>query len=372
MKYKGKTPIEYGEEVANKIMTDSPRYAEANPNPYSFTYIRGVVLTGMEKIYEASGNKKYSDYIRQWLDDTCDESGRPIEEDSFWISLDSLDFRQAGRLMTRLYKETGNEKYLNGLKFLCESLDGFPKNSHGGFWHMKSHPNQMWLDGLYMVAPLLCGYAEVSGKTEYYDLAVSQAKLMYENMRDKNDGLLFHGWDDTKSQPWADKKSGLSPEKWGRAMGWFAAAVSEMYLALPSGYSQRDCIKAILTQTCNSLLNVRGKNGCWCEVIDKPYAGSNWAEESATALCTYALLNAARAGLGRKYAEEAEISFKAVIDNFYMSGDSGAEICGVCCGTCIDDGTYEHYINRSRVKNDHHGTGTFMMMCGAMEQLSKS
>ena len=40
----------------------------------------------------------------------------------------------------------------------------------------------------------------------------------------------------------------------------------------------------------------------------------------------------------------------------------------ICIGTCIDEGTYEHYINRAVVKNDLHGMGAFILMCTEMEQ----
>ena len=43
----------------------------------------------------------------------------------------------------------------------------------------------------------------------------------------------------------------------------------------------------------------------------------------------------------------------------------------ICIGTCIDEGTYEHYIGRERLKNDLHGAGAFIMMCAEMQRLTE-
>ena len=89
---------------------------------------------------------------------------------------------------------------------------------------MQSEPNQMWLYGLYMAGPICAQYASVPGKREIGELALRQAVLMYEHMSDPKDGLVFHGWDDSKAAEWADEITGLSKEKWGRALGWFTVA----------------------------------------------------------------------------------------------------------------------------------------------------
>ena len=51
-----------------------------------------------------------------------------------------------------------------------------------------------------------------------------------------------------------------------------------------------------------------------------------------------------------------------------MDEDGYLVIDKVCIGTCIDEGTYEHYINRAQIKNDLHGGGAFLLMCAEMER----
>mgnify|MGYP003295427782 CR=1 FL=1 len=62
------------------------------------------------------------------------------------------------RLLRRLYLLTKDEKYMNAIKTIGESMYFWPVNRHGGYWHMMIQHNQMWLDGAYMAGPLSCMY----------------------------------------------------------------------------------------------------------------------------------------------------------------------------------------------------------------------
>ena len=100
-----------------------------------------------------------------------------------------------------------------------EILDGQmksqPKTSDGGYWHKKIYPYQMWLDGLYMAEPFHTRYAKeyINNDTEkqkIYDDVVLQFDLIQKHSRDEKTGLMYHGWDESKEQKWANKKSKTS------------------------------------------------------------------------------------------------------------------------------------------------------------------
>ena len=48
---------------------------------------------------------------------------------------------------------------------------------------------------------------------------------MEKHARDAKTGLLYHAWDESKEQKWANKETGTSPLFWARAMGWYADAL---------------------------------------------------------------------------------------------------------------------------------------------------
>ena len=100
-----------------------------------------------------------------------------------------------------------------------------PRTSEGGFWHKKSYPHQMWLDGLYMGAPFLAQYAKIFNEPALFDDVALQVALIEKHTYDDKTGLYYHAWDESKEQKWADKETGRSPNFWGRAMGWYAIAL---------------------------------------------------------------------------------------------------------------------------------------------------
>ncbi len=368
--YKGKTPLQYGEEFIDNYLAHHT-IENFEPNGIS-NYIKGVFMLGIDKIYQQNKNEQYDKFIKDWLLRVLDKDTKKLNrvEGSFWVSLDSLDFRQVGLLLFRQYEETGDKRYLESIGELCETLfTSYPKTSNGILWHNKQNaPYQVWVDGLYMAGPICAGYANISGKEEFGHHAIKQAVLMYENLRDEKDGLLFHGWDESKEAGWADPVTGLSAEKWGRALGWFVVACTDVIGYLGDGFEGIDKVKEYLKRVLEALLKVqRTEDGYWSQIVDKPYADGNWRESSCTCLITYALAKAYRLGLvGEEYIESAKKAFEGIIDSLYVDENGNKILDEVCIGTCIDDGDYNHYKNREKVKNDLHGTGAFLQMCAEM------
>ena len=56
-------------------------------------------------------------------------------------------------------------------------------------------------------------------------------------------------------------------------------------------------------------------------------------------------------------------SFKGITDSLTKGEDGYIGVGGVCIGTGINDGSFEHYIARPTVENDLHGAGAFLLMC---------
>ncbi len=367
--YKGKKPIEYAEVFIDSYINSKP-VDKLIPDGIS-NYHHGVFLSGMENIYLQNGKREYGQYIAEYLNRAIDEKKMlKRTEGHFWCSLNSLDFRQVGNLLVRIYKESGDRRYFEPIVELVETLKtDYPKNSHGGFWHMKSQPNQMWLDGLYMVGPLCAKYGVISGKPEYCELAIKQGVLMYENMHDPKDGLLYHGWDDSFKAGWADKKTGLSAEKWGRALGWFTVGAVDIIEAVGIDFPGCDKLLGYVDSIFGALAKVQRPSGYWCQVIDKPNEKGNWEETSCTCLIAHSMAKAARLGyIDKKYIENAKRAYEAVADSL-RKGENGEIILDkICRGTSIEEGTYEYYINRETIANDLHGGGAFLLMCGEINK----
>ena len=367
------TPIEYG-RMACETIIQKYKAAQLPPcrtvsNTSMFTYHQGVFLSGMNRIYQKTREQKLFEYIKEWVDSTLDENGQVIELGG-WVSLETLDFRQPGILMFPLYEETKEEKYMDIVKYLVESLKEYPVNSLGGFWHMKSQANQMWLDSLYMVGPLMSMYANKFDKPAFFDMVINQIIVMHENMWDAKSGLMVHGWDESKKISWADPITGKSKEIWGRAMGWYVTALADILDYIPENHEQRLRLIEIERSLLEAVVKYQdAESGRWYEVVDKGDKEGNWLENSCTCLFVYALSKAVKKGyLKSEYYEAAKRGYKGVINSLFYDEEGRLQVGDICIGTCIDEGTYEHYINRKSCVNDLHGSGAFVLMCSEFEE----
>ena len=370
------TPLGYATMACDTMLR---RYPDVNTLPpgqhnrATFNYHQGVFLTGMSRVYEICGDKRYFDYINDWAHAVQDENGK-IREYEGWLSLTTLDFRQPANVLAFMYEQTHDKHYVDLMKYLADDLvTTYPRNDFGGFWHFYTTPDQMWLDGLYMAGPLLARYARYSGKSEYLDLAIRQIFLMYEHMRDPATGLLRHGWDPGKNAVWADPETGLSPEVWGRACGWFPLAIADMLDDIPENHRDRARIIEIQQELIGNVLKYQSAEGRWYEIVDKWDQPGNWPENSCTCLFIYAIAKGIRKGyIGKDAYPAARRAYDRVIETLLPAPEGEFSLGDICVGTCIEEGTYDYYIARDRTENDLHGMGAFLLMASELSKLESS
>lgn len=368
------TPLQYAEMFID-------RYIKKIPAPElsimqvgcigGFTYPQGFVLRGIQEVYKRCKKSEYNDYIKTWVESTTDKSGIPNHEEHGWTSLDSLDFRQPGNLFFDLYDETRVEKYLNGLDFLFMNMKNFKRTPHGAFYHSEAghRNNQMWLDGLFMAGPGCVKYSMLRNDTELLDIALQQPIIMWENVRDEKTGLLRHALDESKEAEWADKETGLAPFVWGRAIGWYAAGITEIYEHAPKDHPKITRIKEIIKELFENIVKYQAECGRWYQIIDKASDPRNWIDNSATFLILYAMAKAVKHELiDRSYVDNIFRGFKDVIENSTVITEDNFQILDICPGTCVGE-TIEYYYYRQRVINEWHGVGGFLLMCAEIDSL---
>ena len=376
-----KTPLEYGVMAVEAVMHKYK--AQELPPAGSFFYTQGVCLWGVQQIYQLTGEKKYFNYIKDYVDSVIapdgsiygmvHELGMPEFSDYAPRCLAMLDCKQPSVLLHLLYDETGDAKYMKGIKAVAESMYYYPINRFGGYWHMMTQPFQMWLDGAYMAGLLSVMYAKRFGDNVLRDRAVNQVLIMHDHMRDEKTGLYYHAWDDSKQMPWADPETGLSPQFWGRGMGWYPAAVMDILEYLPKNHPEAETLKNIVREIFEAIIKYQDiESGMWYEVLDQPGREGNWLESSVTQLFCYALVKARRMGvIGDEYDDVIERTYRGIIGNCYIDEEGYLVIDNVCLGACVNDGSYEYYINRPKGKNDMHAIGTFCFLMAEIERCKK-
>ena len=208
-----------------------------------------------------------------------------------------LDNILLGRQLLFLYRISKDARYLKAATILYDQLQHQPRTPSDGFWHKQRYPNQMWFDGLYMAEPFYAEYASISHHLEDFSDITHQFVLMEAHARDPKTGLLYHGWDESEKERWANKTTGDSPEFWARGMGWFMMALVDSLDYYPQGNPGRALLIAILTREAAAVAQYQDPStGLWYQVIDKAGKEGNYLESSAACMFVYALAKAVHRG----------------------------------------------------------------------------
>jgi unsaturated rhamnogalacturonyl hydrolase len=358
--------------VADTVITIWKDYPGAVPSrPARWTYEQGVVLRGLEEVWKQTHDRRYYDYIQQTMDRYVTDDGtiRTYKMDEY-----QLDNILLGRMLLFLYKETKQEKYRKAADLLREQLRKQPRTSEGGFWHKQIYPSQMWLDGLYMAGPFYAEYARTFHEDADFDDIAKQFILAERHTRDPKTGLLYHGWDESRKQRWADAATGHSPNFWGRAMGWYAMALVDTLDYFPPNHPQRSALVAILRRLAEAVAKYQDDNtGLWYQVVDRPGAQGNYFESSAAAMFIYALAKGVRENyLPASYFRVAAKGYRGMLDQFIQTRpDGGVDFKGTVSvgglgGNPYRDGSYEYYLSEKVVTNDPKGVGALLLAATEM------
>ena len=273
---------------------------------------------------------------------------------------------------------TGEQKYRKAALLLRKQLLTHPRTREGGFWHKKVYPHQMWLDGIYMGQPF---YAEWSSrfKENNYDDIAKQFVILEKHARDDRTGLLYHGWDESGEQRWADKTTGHSPNFWGRAMGWYGMALVDVLDFIPKNHPQRPVLIAILQRYVAAVAKVQHPaNGLWYQVLDQAEVKGNYPEASASSMFVYTMAKA----LNNSYVDSAYLSvvnngFLGIQKQFltydsesHIHLNSTVQVSGLG-GTPYRDGTVPYYLSEPVITDDAKGMGAFILCAAEMSKLNR-
>lgn len=353
--------------TAMKLWTDTSKSAR-------WTYEQGVVMKGIENVWLQTGDKKYFKYVQDYIDTlvTADGTIKKYKKEDY-----SLDNILCGRAVLMLYNVLQKEKYHKAAAELRAQLKDQPCTPEGGFWHKNKYPNQMWLDGIYMAEPFYAEYAAAFHEDQDFDDIANQFIILEQHARSTKTGLLYHAWDQSRKEKWADPQTGLSQNFWGRADGWYAMALIDVLDKFPADHPKRAELIAILNRLAKAIQRYQDpQTGLWYQLLDKPHEKGNYPEASASCMFVYALAKGAREGyLPASYLPVAKNGYKGIVEHFIQT-DAGGQVnltgtvsVGGLGGKPYRDGSDQYYLGEKVVKNDPKGVGAFILASVEMERL---
>jgi len=345
-------------------------------------YEHGLLIQSIYAVGKAVNDRTYKTWAKTMYDALIEEDGsiRTYQKDEF-----NLDQINPGKLLFELYRDTCDIKYRNAIETLREQLRQQPRTEANGFWHKRMYPCQIWLDGLYMQGPFYARYAAEFGKLSELHDVIAQLILAESRTRDPETGLLYHAWDESRKQLWANRQTGCSQHFWGRAVGWYCMALVDVLDYIPDGGEfSGECgeLIAIVRRLSESLTRFQDmKSGLWYQVLDQGAREKNYLESSASAMFVYFLCKAVR--MGYLASEEDRAKALAVSLAGYnglvktrleKDPDGSLHLSGICSvaglgGNPYRDGSFAYYVSEPVVRDDFKGVGPFILASLEIERL---
>ncbi len=336
-------------------------------------YEDGLMLDGVMSVYERTHNKSYLDYIKHYFDTYISENGAVKGYDPSLFRLDDIN---NGKVLLKLYKLTNDKKYKRVLDRQFQQLQNQPRTASSLFWHKKSYPNQVWLDGIYMGDVFYAEYLENFQDNPSYDDVIHQFLKSYEIAIDKETELCYHAVDESRKMYWSNKENGHSPHFWLRSLGWYVMAMTDVIEHLPEDNTGREQILQNLNKLLTALRNVADPStNLWYQIPDEGNRLMNYLESSGSLMILNAIAKSLRMGYLNDDSwqeflvsgwENALKQFISITNEGFVNVNKIAHVGGLG-GPNHRDGSFAYYMSEPIVANDHKGTGPFIMLANEMQ-----
>lgn len=363
-----------------KRMADSEmkRYPESWMVDFSdkikWNYTHGLELQSIIQVSEKTGDEKYFNYAENYADTMVNEDG---SIKTYRLDRYNIDHINPGKMLFPVYKRTGNPKYLKALQLLRSQMETHPRISNGGYWHKQIYPHQVWLDGLYMAGPFLAEFGKTFDEPALFDEVALQLTTAWEDLIDEETGLLYHGWDESREQRWADPVTGKSPHFWSRSIGWYMMALVDVLDFMPEDHPKRGHIIDLLNNISTTIDRYRDyETGMWYQVTNLPDREGNYLESSGSIMFIYTWVKGAQKGyLPEEFAEKGATAYDQFLKQFIReNGDGTISVTNVCSVAGLGgekvyrDGSFEYYISEPVRDDDPKAVGPFIMTSILLER----
>lgn len=182
-------------------------------------------------------------------------------------------------------KRAPNEAFMAAAARQVESLRRAPRTSDGGIWARGEGP-ELWVDFVYMVAPFLALYGQMTGDSTATDDAFHQFEVHVAHLLDPKKNLMRHAWCE---RPDHFPQSTL----WTRGNGWLICAGVDL-LSIAPNHAKADLVRQTTKSVIEAMSTYQETSGYFCHVLDDPRSN---LEASGTLMYAYATARAIALGV---------------------------------------------------------------------------
>lgn len=249
------------------------------PQPPPFDWGEGVLMAGMMRAGEVTGDARYVDFVRRWADHWLQHGIEPILDERGYCG-----HWGPGFALLMLHSRTGDNRYLDAARTIVGFMQTrATRTADGGLGHWRDN-HQLWVDTLYMSCPVYANFGRITGQPDLIREAARQLHVSRTHLQDDCTGLFYHMYDEPGGKH--------SPECWARGNGWTAMAYVETLRNLDRCSSEFASLLVGFRNQADGLIATQDADtGLWHTVANRP---GSYLETSASAMILYSLVEGYR------------------------------------------------------------------------------
>jgi unsaturated rhamnogalacturonyl hydrolase len=272
----------------------------------------GVAFYGVTEAYEATGEEKYLQYLKEWIDEELDD-GLP----KLTVNASSI-----GHILLTIYKTTDEQKYLEiatqMADYLLHDAERFDDDvlQHTVNDSKYEFPEQAWVDTMFMAGYFLLRIGVLLKRDDYFEFGLKQYHGHEKFLQDNQTHLYYHGWDNVN-------QNNLSSIFWARGNSWAALTMARAIELVEVQHPSYMIIDGSLRDQLCTLVRLQSETGLWHTVLTDP---TSYLETSGSCGIAAALLVK-----GKLYNKYIQKSIEGILGEI---GEDGS-VLSVSAGTAI-------------------------------------
>ncbi len=238
--------------------------------------------TGNMEAYFLTGNEAYKDYSEKWAQHNQWKGAKSDDRSKWKYNYGETDehvlfgdWQICFQTYADLYNLLPDDNRIRRAREVMEYEMSTGKNDY--WW---------WADGLYMVMPVMTKLYRITGNQQYLDKLYEYVLYSDSIMFDKDENLYYR--DAKYPYPQHQTVNGKK-DFWARGDGWVLAGLAKVLKDLPADYANRPFFEDKFRNMAEAVVALQRPEGYWSRsMMDEEFAPGY--ETSGTAFFTYALL----------------------------------------------------------------------------------
>lgn len=269
-----------------------------SPETTPFWHVAAYHTGNMEAFY-LTGKQEYLDYSTKWAEHNNWKGATSDDRAAWKYNYGETpehvlfgDWQICFQTYADLYNLLPDDKRIRRAREVMEYEMSTPNNDY--WW---------WADGLYMVMPVMTKMYKITGDRKYLDKLYTYFQYADSIMYDPDNHLYYR---DAKYTYPKHVSANGKKDFWARGDGWVLAGLAKVLKDIPSDYSHRNLFERRYKELAEAVVQSQQPDGYWTRsMLDEAHAPGY--ETSGTAFFTYGLLWGINNGYltGPEYLETA-------------------------------------------------------------------